>query len=461
MTRLRFLVLVCAIGLALLPQPGRGQESPAAEHDFLASHGPVTVCVDPDWPPYEIIDAQGRHQGIAADLLKLAAERAGISLRLVPTANWDDSLQASRDGRCDILSFLNKSAARDQWLLFTEPLFIDRNVIVTREEHPFVDDLGAVGPQIMVLPKGTSVAERLRNAYPDLTIEEVDSEAEAFARVSDRRAAMTMRSLIVAVYTIKKDGWFNLKVAGQVPGFDNLLRIGVRKDLPLLRDALDRGVAAVTPAERAEIANRHVAINVQARTDYRLIAKIVGVFLLVVLSNLFWVAKLRRANRELAVRSRTDALTGLANRSAMNEWLDQALRDFDRNRRPVSAILLDMDHFKMANDQFGHAEGDRILQAFAALAHKTLRANDHVARWGGEEFLVLCRDTEASQAVILAERLCDAMRRTDFQTGRRQTVSAGVAALTPGDSVDSLVNRADAALYRAKDAGRDQVCADG
>jgi diguanylate cyclase (GGDEF)-like protein len=419
--------------------------------------GAVTFCVDPDWPPYEVIDAQGTHQGIAADLLRGVAERAGIRLTLHPTRDWDESIAASQAGECDVLSFLNQSPKRDQWLVFTDPVFIDRNVIVTREDHAFVDDLAGLSGETLVLPKGTSIEERVRRDFPNLTVVTTDSEAEAFAMVAQKKADMTMRSLIVAVYTIKKDGWFNLKISGQVPGYENNLRIGVRKDLVALRDRLNKGVAQISPAQRAEIANRHVSITVQAGIDYRLLIQVVALFSVVLLTSLFWISKLKKVNRQLFLLSRTDTLTQLANRASLNERIEREHDRFIRYQRPFSVILLDVDHFKAVNDQFGHLVGDQVLVKVAELLSRTARAPDVVGRWGGEEFMVLCLETSADQAMALAERLCAAMRAQPFPTGQRHTVSAGVATLAAGDSVDDLVNRADKALYQAKNSGRDRV----
>ncbi len=102
--------------------------------------------------------------------------------------------------------------------------------------------------------------------------------------------------------------------------------------------------------------------------------------------------------------------------------------------------------------------GDRVLKEFADLLAGSLRGADAVGRWGGEEFLVLCPETGGQQAVTFAERLCERSRAFAFSTGRMQTLSAGVAELNATDTVDSLLRRADAALYWAKHEGRDRVC---
>lgn len=450
----RLIVRAPAICLFLLAVLFPVSVTPAAE----PADDPVTFCVDPDWPPYEVINAEGMHEGIAGDLLRLAAERAGIRLQMVRTKDWDESIAASQAGRCQLLSFLNQTPKRDAWLIFTEPLFVDPNVIVTREEHAFIADLAAVSKETLALPKGTSIEERVRRDFPALKIMVTDTEAEAFAMVSEKKADMTIRSLIVAVYTIKKEGWFNLKISGQIPGYENRLRIGVLKDNTALRDRLNGAIATISAAEVGEISNRHVSINVQTATDYASMVKIVAVFSLVLATNVFWIVKLRKANRRLTIQSRTDILTGVANRAMLNERFTREVDRAGRYGRPLSAILLDIDHFKKINDAYGHLVGDQVLIAFAGLVSSNVRGSDTAGRWGGEEFLVLCPETGWEDALVVAERIRRAVEEFTFVGVRRQTASIGVASLRPGDGVDDLLLRADEALYRAKGEGRNRIC---
>jgi len=428
-----------------------------AEQAYLAEHGPFTLCVDPDWAPYEVINSEGVHVGIAADLLRLAASRVGVPLTLLVTRTWEESVAASKEGRCQVLSFLNQSPARDAWLIFTDPLFVDRNVIVTREEHPYIETLSDVTNEVLVLPEGTSIEERVRRDFTNLTVVTANSEAEAFGMVSRKKASMTMRSMLVAVYTIKEDGWFNLKISGQVPGYENKLRIGVAKDLVMLRDILNKGVRDISAAEKDEIANRHVSIRVQSGIDYDLIFKIVALLGAVILTSFFWLVKLRALNKQLLTLSQTDPLTGLVNRARLNDRIQAEFERFRRYARPFAVILLDIDYFKQVNDEYGHLIGDKVLVAVAGIVRSTARTQDVVGRWGGEEFLLLCPETDLEQARVLAERIGQAARGYDFSIDRHLTVSAGVAALVSGESSDGLLNRADEALYQAKRDGRDRV----
>jgi diguanylate cyclase (GGDEF)-like protein len=429
------------------------------ERAYLRDLGPVTVCVDPDWPPFERLNARGQYEGVGADLFRLAAEVAGLRYRIVPTANWDESVAASKDGRCRMLAFLNQTPARDAWLLFTAPLFTDANVFITREEHFFIADPADLTGETIVFPTGTAMEERVRRDYPNLRVLNSASEREALDMVSERQADLTLRSLVVAAYTIKKEGLFNLKIAGKLPGYGNALRIGVSRDLPRLRDILDKAVRSITALEREEIVNRHISINVETVADYGLIGRIAVGFALVVAVVVAWNLRLNKLYEELERRSQTDTLTQIANRTRIDALLRQEIERASRYARPFAVILFDIDHFKAVNDAHGHLAGDKVLVALARIVAEAVRSCDMVGRWGGEEFLVLCPETEAASAMVLAERLRLAVREHPFETPSRQTVSLGLAVYTPGDTVDSLLARADAALYRAKEAGRDQVMA--
>lgn len=459
--RLPFRLTVLLL-LLLLPGISRAtavQFTPA-EQRFIRESGPVALCVDPDWPPFEYVEVrngQTRHVGIAADIIELVARRTGLSFEVLATATWEESIAAARAGRCQALSFLNQTPQREAWLGFTDPLLTDPNVFITRVEHPAITDPAALEGETIAFPQGTAMEELIRKDYPNLKVLVVESEAQAIRMVEERKADMTMRSLIVAAYTIREQGLFNLKIAGNLPEYQNKLRMGVVRADPLLRTVLNRGIRSLTDEERRQIVNRHVPITAQTAVDYWLVARVAAVFSLLAGVVLWSNRRLKRMNAVLERLARTDPLTDLPNRTRLNDLFRREVDRARRYRRPFSIVILDMDNFKRVNDEHGHLAGDRTLQAFATVVRDNVRGADTVGRWGGEEFLVLCPETGAEEAVQLAERLRAATRATSFEGGRTHTVSAGVAAFREGDDLDVLMNRADAALYRAKNAGRDRV----
>lgn len=428
-----------------------------AERAYLKEHKKITLCVDPDWVPYEHIDANGKHVGIAADLLALIEARTGVEFQLVPTRDWNESLAYSKAGKCQALSFLNQSVERSEWLIFTSPLFSDPNVFITREEHPFISDPATLENESIVFPEGTAMEGLIRERYPNLEIMLARSEDESLDMVSSRRSSMTMRSLIVAAYTIRKNGLFNLKIAGQLPLYMNHLRIGVHKSEGVLRNILDKGVQSITPQEKGRVVNQHVAINVQTMLDPRWLFASGGLAAIIAALWGYWTYRLRKLNAALLHLSNTDSLTGLANRQKLSGCMAEAMIRSHQYELPFSVMLLDVDNFKKVNDTFGHLAGDAVLQALSAIAVSELRPQDTPGRWGGEEFLVLLPQAGAAEAVELAEKLRSRVGEHEFAEGLHCTISIGVAEMCASDTPDTLIHRADKALYRAKNEGKNLV----
>ena len=153
----------------------------------------------------------------------------------------------------------------------------------------------------------------------------------------------------------------------------------------------------------------------------------------------------------------TDPLTGLFNRNRTNETVEAEVNRANRYQNRFAVILLDLDHFKRVNDTYGHQVGDGVLVAFAQIIQASCRNTDIVGRWGGEEFIVILPDNDAASAQRLAERICQDVQRHTFGEAGHITASLGVAEFIPQESGDSLIARADAALYRAKEQGRNRV----
>jgi diguanylate cyclase (GGDEF)-like protein/PAS domain S-box-containing protein len=173
--------------------------------------------------------------------------------------------------------------------------------------------------------------------------------------------------------------------------------------------------------------------------------------------------ELRRLHAELELLANHDGLTGLYNWRAFYEHAGQMLKTAHRRQENATLLLLDLDHFKQINDSFGHAEGDRVLQAVAATLRATARENDIVARHGGEEFVVAALGLSEAESLVAAERLRTAVSAIE-NLKCRITTSIGVATLTPqGPKYEAsrvlaeLLDQADQALYAAKHNGRNQV----
>ncbi|WP_313953690.1 diguanylate cyclase, partial [Accumulibacter sp.] len=167
--------------------------------------------------------------------------------------------------------------------------------------------------------------------------------------------------------------------------------------------------------------------------------------------------ELQQAVAELEQVASTDKLTGAWNRRRLEECVRNEMERLERYQHPLSLLIFDIDFFKAVNDDYGHAAGDQVLQTLSTLLQGSRRGADALARWGGEEFVILCPNTNRRTAATLAERLRARIERADFPEVGHLTVSIGVAGCEAGDTWETWFARADAALYRAKASGRNQV----
>lgn len=181
---------------------------------------------------------------------------------------------------------------------------------------------------------------------------------------------------------------------------------------------------------------------------------------------LLTLVSVRRLEAELSALAATDVLTGLPNRRSFSLVMESLARESSRNGTRFVLGLLDVDHFKRINDIHGHSVGDDVLRRCAEVLRAELKAGDRVFRWGGEEFAIVFRDSDLERAHVASERLRTRLQDalSIVREGMTLTVTVGLAQWSPGESLDDLFRRADAALYAGKDAGRDRtvsVAADG
>lgn len=185
------------------------------------------------------------------------------------------------------------------------------------------------------------------------------------------------------------------------------------------------------------------------------------VFAMFAYLSFFYMNMVVSAQRKLRKLATVDSLTGLFNRSHGSDLAENEIARFRRAKHPVAFMLLDVDHFKSINDRYGHEMGDKILAEIGQLIPAQLRTQDIVARWGGEEFLVILPDTGIESALASAERIRSAFRSHDWKAATSEavavTISIGVSEMCENDDRGSVISRADRALYRGKAGGRNRV----
>jgi polar amino acid transport system substrate-binding protein len=443
------------------------------ERKFLKNNANITMCVDPDWMPYEAI-IDGRHTGIGGNLLPIIAERAGVKLTLIESASWSQSLELFQAKECDVLSMVNQTPERDLFMDYTRPYFQGHIVFVADNTYPYIADPSEIlGKQVAVV-KGYSVTEFLKRDYQNIELIEVENYDTAFKMVASGEVDLAADYLISSGDRIQRLGLYNLKIAGNTP-YINKLRVGIQKDQNELFSIFDKAVSTLQPQEVNAVINKWRTVRYQQAFNYTLLWQVLAAALIIILASLFWnwrlsaqkrntqaaldeLAKVQQKLEQLAV---TDKLTQLFNRMKLDQVLQQELDRAVRYQTPFSLILIDIDHFKSINDEYGHQAGDSVLMSFADILMKSSRITDTIGRWGGEEFLIICSETTLEQAQQHAEKLRQKVAEKDFIHVGPRTASFGVTSYQQNDSLNDLMVRVDEALYSAKHQGRNSVVVKG
>jgi len=444
------------------------------EIDYLKKKKTIKMCIDPDWMPFEK-NENGKHIGMSADYIEIMQKELNVPIKMVSTKSWMESLKFGQERKCDIFSLVMPTEKRLKYLDFTESYLKIPLVLVTTNDKLFIDNMSKVIDEKIGVVKGYAYLEILKERYPNINIVEVENLTDGLDRVRDGKIFGLVGTLVTTGYHIQKNYIGELKIAGK---FDDKwgLGIGTRNDEPLLKNIFDKAIKQIPHEKQQEILNKWVSVSYAQEINYapifKWVASIGVVFLVVLLSILFINRKLnleirsrKKAEKKLQKLSITDELTTLYNRRYFNEVFTKLINSAKRENQTICFVLMDIDYFKQYNDTYGHISGDKALQKVSfALKDSFTRADDYCFRLGGEEFGILFKGLDKTQA----KKLIDKTRRKienqqiehkNNQASKYLTSSFGLIVKNSSDIKDEneLYRDADALLYKAKESGRNKV----
>jgi signal transduction histidine kinase/CheY-like chemotaxis protein len=269
-----------------------------AEETWIHEHPVIRVGVDPEFRPFEYIDEDGSHAGIAADYIELLNERLGLNMEIVPGLTWDAAIDGARRKEIDVLPVVGATEGRKRFLRYTAPYIEFQRVIVTRTDMPFLVGLGDV--------RGMRVAVQANSSHEGFLKDHTEIEPLTFATLQESLMAVSggegdalIANVASAAYWIRRLNLTNLKVAAATSPKAHTLHFAVRDDWPELVRILDKGLASIRPDEREQIAERWVVLAFDPRTDYGLLLKATAAAGFVVLLMLLWNRQLRRHRAQL------------------------------------------------------------------------------------------------------------------------------------------------------------------
>jgi len=425
------------------------------EKQFLQMKKSLSMCVGTDFMPYEDIQ-NGQYIGMISEYMAIVSENIGIPFILIPTVDWNETMHKARTRECDIVTFIISTPERKKFLNFTRPYIGEPLVIATKDDKPFVVDVKNIQDKRLGIVRGYAYVEILSKRYPGINIVEVDSTFDGLKKLSEGDLYAYLDGLNVIGYHIQKSNVRNLKINGTLKNNWDI-SIGSRNDMPIINDILNKGLDSISDRQRKQIDNSWVKVKYEHGFDHDLIILISVVVTLIFTFMFYHQYILRKHNKMLESLSETDKLTGINNRLKLDKFLQYHVDLFERYHETFSIVLIDIDHFKKFNDKYGHLMGDKVLIHVANLLKKNCRKMDMLGRWGGEEFLVICPKTGLDGIRALAEIIRSKVENNHLKNVDGVTVSLGIAEMSVNDNFNTLLNRADKALYSAKEKGRNRV----
>lgn len=222
------------------------------EKIYLKEHSALTLCVDPDWSPYEKINEHGQHVGLVAEYMVLLQNRLNISFNILKTKTWEETQDAYRNGSCDIVSALNKTPEREEFLTFTNPYIKSPAVLLINELNKRDEKLADLNGKTLGMVKGYVYDSKLREQYPDINIEYFMNMEDAIQSVSNGKIDATLGPLFLLFALTQEMNLNNLKIMGDSE-FQDELRMGIRKDNTVLASVFSKAVLGFTNKDNAQI----------------------------------------------------------------------------------------------------------------------------------------------------------------------------------------------------------------
>lgn len=427
---------------------------------YLENKKNITMCVDPDFLPYEQITKEGRYIGIIADIMEQITTNSNIKFQLNITKSFSESFQLVKDKRCDIIPFAVQTISRNEFFNFTQSYLKFSTVITTKNNVLYINSIKEIEDKKIALVKNYALVEMIKHITPNISIIEVADTKEGLEKVTKGEAYAFIGSMPTIAYTKQKYNFHDIIINGKIDN-ELLARIAIRNDEKILQTILNKAINSLKIEDTERITNKWLTIIKDKQFDTKFLIQIITtliiIFVILVLILIIRTnRKLSALNKELEISSQTDKLTSLFNRAKLDSILDKEIKYKKRYETSLSLVIADIDYFKKINDTYGHVVGDVILKEFADILSKNIREIDYVGRWGGEEFLFIFPQTNDSDAHKITENLRKIIENHNFYKNIKVTASFGINECKD-ENPTKCISKADKALYEAKNSNRNCV----
>ncbi len=443
------------------------------EYGLIVQQKIFTVGMVADWEPIEFKNAKGEPDGANKDFLLALANRAGLKLDFKLFSSYDSLLEAFNKRDVDIVAGLSESDKSKAMFSFSDNYWKVHWAILHNRVIEPQQNINYFYGKDLALIKGYHLIPKIREAHPQINITIVENVEQGLLALQQGLVDGFVEMLPVLSKLAKRENItpMAISVVEELPLEPN--KIGVHKPNELLLSILNKSLKALDEQQRQQILDKWFDVKVQTGLEKRFVAKVAAqlgaLAFIVILIIVVWNRKLRQ---EITLRKQLeskmkhmashDELTGLANRMLLKQQMNQAISIHQRQRLKLAVLFIDLDGFKKVNDSYGHEAGDQVLIEVAQRLESCVRQSDTVARFGGDEFVIMITGINNKQeSTFIAEKIIKVIGQP-FDTGQGTAnigCSIGIA-LYPddGQGQSEILNMADNLMYRVKTSGKNDYC---
>ena len=354
------------------------------EKEYLSHKKDITMCIDPNWMPFEKIEA-GKHIGMSAEYINIIEAKIGIPITLVPTKTWMESIEFAKTRKCDILSLVMETPERKKYMNFTKPYLNIPLVVATTNDKFFISDLQKLKGKKISIVKGYAFTELLKIKYPQIQLIEVNNVTEGLAYVVQEKTFGFIDNLTTISYQIQKSFPGELKIAGRMNEKWEL-GIGVRNDDPILFKIFENTIDSIDEKTKQRILNQWIAVKYEQGTDYRLSWYILTPFLLLALILLISQYILRQYNKNLKnevtqkveeLRQKDEILLKEYRMAEMGEMLSMIAHQWRQPLGAINSAIMGVE-VKLASGKFNLDDKNDREKFLVFLEKKHHSINDYV-----------------------------------------------------------------------------------
>jgi len=470
MTKLLFLFLL-PLSLLANDQSDTSTLNPIftpEESAWLAKKQTVTYVYDPDWAPFEWKNDMNLHDGIIANIMTIIGHKTGIEFIAQNTETWRESVELVKSKKIKMFSAITQNSKREKYLDFTtNDIFSYPAVLVTQfhDRRVYLNMAKDFQDKKIGIVEESWLGNYIKEKYPELNFIMLSSTQEGFESLKNSEIDIFAINAITAKYFIENKYINTIKIAMKLDYIYHL-KMAVHKDFPKeIISILDKALNCISQRELNDIFNKWTHAPIEEETDWTLIMQIVGAFLFILLLFVLHNRKLQLMiddrtnklnvlNKKLHDLAKTDVLTGISNRLHLQHDFDLEFKSAQRLNKKMALYFIDLDDFKLVNDNFGHEVGDAVLRDIAEKISNLLGENEKVYRVGGDEFCILVtefntKDQLETLAKKIIEEVSDIARLDaySFKTG----CSIGISIFPEnGVTLRDLMASSDGAMYSIK-----------